>query len=117
MAAAVALELGVGFVAVRKPGAIHPGVKAERMAGPDWRKRPVRLQVQRSALSANDSVLVVDDWAETGSHATATRDLIVDCGASYAGISLLVDQLEDEDRTALTPVAAVVRSSDLPPGG
>ena len=37
LAAAVALELGAGFVAIRKPGAIHPGPKAELRAPPDWR--------------------------------------------------------------------------------
>jgi hypothetical protein len=35
LATAVALELDAGFVAVRKPGAIHPGPKAELTAPPD----------------------------------------------------------------------------------
>jgi adenine phosphoribosyltransferase len=32
LATAVALELGVGFVAIRKPGSIHPGPKVELAA-------------------------------------------------------------------------------------
>lgn len=115
LATAVALDLGAGFVPLRKGGAIHPGPKAERLAGPDWRGRTTPVQVQRSALTADDIVLVVDDWAETGAKAIAARALIADCGASYAGLSLLVDQLEDDTRAAVEPVVAVVRNTELPP--
>lgn len=71
--------------------------------------------MQRAGLTADDIVLVVDDWAETGAKAVAARTLIADCGASYAGLSLLVDQLEDDTRAAVAPVVAVVRSTELPP--
>jgi hypothetical protein len=37
LATAAALELVVGFVAIRKPGSIHPGPKVELGAPPDWR--------------------------------------------------------------------------------
>lgn len=115
LATAVALDLGAGFVPVRKAGAIHPGPKAERSFGPDWRGRTTPMQVQRAALSVDDVVLVVDDWAETGAKALAAQALIGDCGASYAGLSLLVDQLQDDTRSALAPVVAVVRTGELPP--
>jgi adenine phosphoribosyltransferase len=59
-------------------------------------------------------VLLVDDWAETGSQATAARALIEDCGAAYAGLSLLVDQLADDMRDSLQPFAAVVSYAELP---
>lgn len=115
LASAVALELGAGFVPARKGGAIHPGAKAERLAGPDWRGRTTLLQIQRPALTADDVVLVVDDWAESGAKAIAARALIGECGARYAGLSLLVDQLEEDTRAAVAPVTAVVRSTELPP--
>ncbi|HET7856423.1 MAG TPA: hypothetical protein VFL41_08205 [Gaiellaceae bacterium] len=110
-----ALELGSGFVAIRKGGSVHPGAKAELTTDPDWRGREHVLRVQRAALSPSDLVLLVDDWAEVGSQATAARALIEDCGASYAGLSLLVDQLPDDVRSALDPVRAVVRAEELPP--
>jgi adenine phosphoribosyltransferase len=113
----VALVLGAGFVPIRKPGSIHPGPKAEVKPAPDWRGRSELLRVQREALVASDRVLVVDDWAETGSQATAARTLVEACGASYAGLSLLVDQLDEETRARLEPVRAVVRADELPPGG
>jgi hypothetical protein len=59
----------------------------------------------------------VDDWAEVGSQATAAKALIEECGAAYAGLSLLVDQLPDDVRGELEPVRAVVRADELPPSG
>jgi adenine phosphoribosyltransferase len=113
--AGVALRLGVGFVPMRKEGAIFPGVKASHLADPDWRGRRHVLQVQRDALDANDRVLLVDDWAELGSQALAARWLVEECDATWAGLSLLVDQLRDDVRAQLEPVHAVVRHDELPP--
>jgi adenine phosphoribosyltransferase len=113
--AAAALRLGAGFVPVRKPGSVHPGPKAVHVSEPDWRGRQLAYEVQRAALDAGDRVLLVDDWAETGSQALAARSLIEECGASWAGASLLVDQLQDDVRERLAPVHAVVLSAELPP--
>ncbi|HEY3050668.1 MAG TPA: phosphoribosyltransferase family protein [Gaiellaceae bacterium] len=110
----VARSLGAGFVAVRKQGSIHPGAKAERTTAPDWRGYENVLRVQRETLGRDDKILLVDDWAETGSQAIAARALIEDCGATYAGLSLLVDQLSDDVRRSLVPVRAVVRAEELP---
>jgi adenine phosphoribosyltransferase len=113
LASAVALELGAGFVAIRKPGSIHPGPKAELRSPPDWRGLESTLRLQRHVIGKDEAVLVVDDWAETGSKAVTARRLIEDCGGRYAGVSLLVDQLTDEIRASLEPVAAVARASEL----
>ncbi len=113
--AGVALRLGVGFLPVRKEGSIHPGPKAVRVSAPDWRGRAVVLELQRRALERGDSVLLVDDWAEKGSQALAARALFEECGARWVGASLLVDQLADEVRRQLDPVAAVVSAEQLPP--
>lgn len=115
LGAGVALAIGAGLVPIRKPGSIHAGSKVERVTSPDWRGQESILRLQRSTLAEDDSVLLVDDWAETGSQAIASRSLIEDCGASYAGISLLVDQLPDDVRAALAPVRAVVQADELPP--
>jgi adenine phosphoribosyltransferase len=116
LGAGVALQLHAGFVGIRKAGSIHPGEKAERTASVDWRGIRNVLRAQRRALGPDDVVLLVDDWAETGSQATAARGLIEDCGAAYAGLSLLVDELADDDREALAPVHAVLTGDELPPG-
>jgi adenine phosphoribosyltransferase len=111
---AVALELGTGFVPVRKAGSIHPGPKATARSGRDWRGNEHELQVQRAVLARSDRVLLVDDWIETGSQAAAARTLIEDCGAGWAGLSVLVDQAGPERTGGLEAVAAVVSSTALP---
>lgn len=111
--AAVALELEAGFVAVRKPGSIHPGAKASVVTKPSWRGHPVTLVVQRAAVRPGERVLVVDDWAETGSQALAARELIKECGGAYAGLAMLVDQLSDETRNELAPVFAVADAAEF----
>jgi adenine phosphoribosyltransferase len=113
LATAVALELGAGFVAIRKPGSVHPGPKVELAAPPDWRGLETVLRLQRHVIASSDRVLVVDDWAETGSKALTARRLIESCGARYAGLSLLVDQLSKDVRDELEPVAAVALASEL----
>ena len=113
--AAVATRLGAGFVAVRKPGSVHPGPKAVHHSKPDWRGHSLTYELQRAAVTEGDRVLLVDDWAETGSQALAARSLIEACGGSWLGVSLLVDQLQDDVRHRLEPVQAVVLSEQLPP--
>jgi adenine phosphoribosyltransferase len=81
----------------------------------DCSRQRERMEMLRASLEPQDRVLVVDDWAETGSQATATRSLIERCGASYIGLSLLVDQLTDEMRERLAPVASIVRYDESPP--
>jgi adenine phosphoribosyltransferase len=114
LASCVALELGCGFVAVRKPGSIHPGPKIELTAPPDWRGLETTLRLQRHVIRPGERVLIVDDWAETGSKALTARRLIEACGGVYAGCSLLVDQLPDAVREELDPVASVAFADELP---
>ncbi|MGW2651836.1 phosphoribosyltransferase family protein [Streptomyces sp. NPDC001393] len=114
LGAAAAVELGVGFVPVRKGDGLFPGEKVERRAAPDYRHQQHRLRLQRSALKAGDRVLLVDDWIETGNQATAVRDMVAECGSSWAGCSVVVDQLGEERRQTVGPVQALLAFSDLP---
>jgi adenine/guanine phosphoribosyltransferase-like PRPP-binding protein len=113
LATGVALELATGFAAIRKPGSIHPGPKVELTAPPDWRGQTTALRLQRHVVVPDERVLVVDDWAETGSKAKTARRLVEACGARYIGLSLLVDQLSDETRAELEPVASVAFAHEL----
>ena len=100
-------------MAIRKPGSIHPGPKEELRAPPDWRGQENVLRLQRHVISKDDAVLVVDDWAETGSVALTARRLIERCGGRYVGLSLLVDQLQPDARAALAPVAAAALAEEV----
>jgi len=114
LAAAVAIELGAGFVGIRKPGAVLAGEKAEARFEQDWRGHNGVLRLQRHVVTAGDRVLVLDDWAETGSKALAARALVEACGGVYAGLSLLVNQLSADVQARLEPVSFVVRAEDVP---
>ncbi|MEV8321520.1 phosphoribosyltransferase family protein [Streptomyces sp. NPDC059900] len=114
LGAAAAVELGVGFVPVRKGDGLFPGEKVECRAAPDYRQQRHQLRLQRSALTRGDRVLLVDDWIETGSQAAAVRDMVAECGSSWAGCSVVVDQLSEEPRVAVGPVQALLAFTDLP---
>jgi adenine phosphoribosyltransferase len=115
LAPCVALELDAGFVGIRKPGGMHPGPKLELAAPRDWRGLETTLRLQKHVIARGERVLVVDDWAETGSKAVTTRRLIEQCGGIYVGLSLLVDQLPDDVRAQLEPVARVAFADELRP--
>jgi len=51
--------------------------------------------------------------AERGSQATAVRQLIQSCGATFLGLSVLVDQLDEVARPPLGRVTALVRYDEL----
>jgi adenine phosphoribosyltransferase len=112
LGAAVAVNLGVGFQAVRKEEGLLPGPKLSVTSGPDYRGRTHLLRMQQS-LGPGDVALLVDDWAERGSQAGGVRELVELAGARFAGVSVVVDQLDDSTRRTLGVVTALVRSEDL----
>jgi adenine phosphoribosyltransferase len=111
---AVAMELGVGFVAIRKAGALFPGRKIRQRTEPDYRGNRPELLLQEDSVSPSDQVILVDDWVETGSQAQAVQTLLKARGTSLLGISVLVDGLPETRRSTLPPVHGVIRISDLP---
>ena len=64
-------------------------------------------------IGPGEGVLIVDDWAETGSRGLTSRRLVEACGGRYVGLSLLVDQLEPDVRAALEPVAALALAEEV----
>jgi adenine phosphoribosyltransferase len=109
---AVAVQLGVGFHAIRKAGALFPGQKTTTRSEQDYRGRRHELSIQ-AGLGPRDRVLVVDDWAERGAQALAVKQLVEDSGARYAGLAVMVDQLDDETRALLNPVCSLVLADQL----
>lgn len=115
LGAAVAQAAGIGFVPIRKEAGLLPGVKRHVIAGPDYRGQRHVLRLQVQSLASADRVLLVDDWAELGSQALAARELIENCGSTWAGVALVVDQLPDERREQLAPVSRIVSADELGP--
>jgi adenine phosphoribosyltransferase len=85
--APVALELGAGFIPIRKPGKLP----FER-AGQDYALEygTGRLEIHVDACPAPARVLVVDDVLATGGTARAACELIEAVGGAVVGCSFLL---------------------------
>jgi adenine phosphoribosyltransferase len=86
--AAVARELGVGFVPARKPGKLpHETIAAEYILeyGVD------ALELHADALAHGARVLLHDDLLATGGTARALAELVEGTGARIAGCAFLVE--------------------------
>ena len=114
LGAAVAVELGVGFVAVRKPGSLFPGRKLRETTTTDYRGNTTELLLQADALQPGDRVVLVDDWIETGAQAAATARLVGAAGAELVGVSVIVDELDDAVRAELPVIRSLLTAAELP---
>ena len=88
LGAPVAVELGAGFVPMRKPGKLPSSVERVEYAleyGLD------ALEVHRDALHWGHRVLIVDDVLATGGTAKAACDLIALLGAHLVGCAFLLE--------------------------
>lgn len=86
--AAVAAELGVGFVPVRKPGKLPIetiGVDYELEYGTD------RLEMDPGAVAAGENVVIIDDLIATGGTALAAAQLLRMAGASVDKALFVID--------------------------
>jgi adenine phosphoribosyltransferase len=110
LGAAMAYQLGVGFVPVRKPGklpaAVH-SVDYELEYGID------SLEIHRDALEPGHRVLIVDDLLATGGTAAATVRLVHACGGTVSGIALLVELSDLAGREVLAAAAPEARVAAL----
>src|SRR4030095_2447116 len=88
LAGAVAHQLSIGFVPVRKPGKLPwkvIGQDYELEYGTD------RVEIHEDAVSRGENVLVVDDLIATGGTAGATIALLEHAGAKVVGCSFVID--------------------------
>ena len=94
---AVAHQLGLGFVPVRKAGKL-PG----KTISEDYELEygTAEIEIHRDAVTPGQRVLVVDDLLATGGTAAAAGRLLTGLGADIAGYGFLVelDFLSGRDR-------------------
>ncbi|RLI97367.1 MAG: adenine phosphoribosyltransferase [Candidatus Aenigmatarchaeota archaeon] len=86
--AAIAYELGIGFIPVRKPGKLPYETESttyELEYGTDT------LEMHKDAVKPGQKVLLVDDLLATGGTIRATADLVRKLGGRIAGICFLIE--------------------------
>jgi adenine phosphoribosyltransferase len=96
--AALARELGLGFVPARKPGKLPR--KTERVSygleyGSDG------LEVHADAFAPGEGVLIVDDVLATGGTAAAASELVERLGARVTGLTFCIELAALEGRAKL----------------
>ena len=86
--AAVAVQLGAGFIPVRKPGKLPIetiGIDYALEYGSD------RLEIDPQAIAPGQKVAIVDDLIATGGTALATVQLLRDAGATVDHALFVID--------------------------
>jgi len=96
--AAIARELGVGFVPVRKPGKL-PRETFRVNYGLEYGRDS--LEIHTDACRAGETVLIADDVLATGGTAQAAGELADKLGASVAGMTFFIELQELKGRARL----------------
>ncbi len=100
LGAALARELGAGFVPARKPGKLPAATVSAEYAleyGLD------ALEVHADALAGGAQVLIHDDLLATGGTAGALCDLVAELGGDVVGCAFLVELSALGGRRRLEP--------------
>jgi adenine phosphoribosyltransferase len=85
---AIACELGVGLILIRKPGKL-PAEKIQIDYALEYGTDSLEMHVD--ALSKKDRVILVDDLLATGGTIKAAADLVEKLGAEVVGYSFLIE--------------------------
>ena len=102
----VALELGAGFVPIRKPGKLPAETieeSYEKEYGTDT------IQIHKDALSPDDVVLLHDDLLATGGTMLAAYNLVRKMGVKKIYVNFLIE-LEDLNARKLFPADVEVET-------
>lgn len=86
--AALALEMGIGFIPIRKPGKLPYKTRRKEYKleyGSD------AVEIHEDAVKKGQKVLLVDDVIATGGTAKAAVDLLREIGAEVTGVAFLVE--------------------------
>lgn len=107
LGAAVAYELGLGMVPVRKAGKL-PG--ATILESYTLEYGTAEIEVHSDAFTPGQRVLVIDDVLATGGTAAATCQLVERAGAVVAGVDVILelDFLHGREKLGDRPVHAIL---------
>lgn len=104
LGAALAYELGCGFVFLRKPGKLPRDVHRREYA---LEYGTSALELHTDALTSADRVVIVDDVLATGGTAAAAVELVRAAGAEVISLAVLME-------LTFLPGRAAVESQGVP---
>jgi len=88
LGAAVAQQIGAGFVPIRKPGKLPAKTVKESY---DLEYGKDTLEIHSDAVEAGQRVLIVDDVLATGGTAAAAVQLVKQLGGDLHGLAFLIE--------------------------
>lgn len=108
LGAPVAIELGAGFVPLRKAGKLP---RETLSAAYELEYAQAEIEMHADALLARHNVLIVDDVIATGGTMAAAVDIVRQAGAAVAGIAALIETaaLNGRARVPGQEVASLIR--------
>jgi len=84
----LAMELGKGFIPIRKPGKLPAEVIN---ASYELEYGSNNLEIHRDAINEGDNILIIDDLLATGGTVNAAIELIEKLGGNVIGIGFLLE--------------------------
>lgn len=102
--APLALELGIGFVPIRKSGKL-PGETVEAIYDLEYGKD--RLAIHKDAIQPGQKVLIADDLLATGGTISTTINLVRQLGGEVVGSVFLIELTYLNGREKLGGIDAV----------
>ena len=107
VAAALALELGCGFVMCRKPGKLPGETRSNTY---DLEYGADTIEIQADAVTSGQRVVVLDDLLATGGTAAAAIALLRDMGADVPAAVFIIELTGLRGRARLNvPTTALVQ--------
>lgn len=100
----IAMELGVGFAPVRKPGKLPSATIREEY---QLEYGTNAIEIHQDAIKAGQRILIVDDLLATGGTAAAAARLVKRLGGSVAGYCFLIELCFLKGRAALADMDVI----------
>lgn len=101
LAGALAYELGLGVVPMRKPGKLPfetVSIDYELEYGTN------RIEIHKDAINPGERVLILDDLLATGGTVAACRQLLESLGAVVIGAAFLIELIDLKGRERLPDI-------------
>jgi len=90
LGSALAIELGVGFIGIRKSGRLpYAGDEIVLVCFTDYSGQEKSFEIVKDSVVNGKSVLIVDDWIETGSQMVAMIELLDKLGCQIVGVATI----------------------------